>query len=98
MKVAFELETLEGEVLRCIAGRGAYLRIKQQVERRPAKPRKAKPAHEGPRRVSFGLLVGLALLPIVFFWFLLRAGHSALARILGLVWLVVWFSFIRSMG
>ena len=32
MKVAFELQTLEGEVLRCIAGKAAYLDIKKQVE------------------------------------------------------------------
>ena len=34
-----------------------------------------------PRRISGPLMLGLFLLPIVFFWFLLRPGYSSTSRI-----------------
>ncbi|WP_206518826.1 hypothetical protein, partial [Salmonella enterica] len=79
MKVAFELHTLEGKTLRGIATKGNYLDIKKQVETRPAKakePKRKRVPHEGPRTVGPGLVIGLALLPFIFFWPLLRRGHT----------------------
>src|SRR5690606_6032534 len=35
--------------------------------------------------------IGIFLLPIVFSWFTLRKGHSAVARVVSLVWLAVFF-------
>lgn len=93
MKVAFELQTLEGPVLKCIAGKGAYLKIKKQVETRPATPKEVKapkPIMRGPRSVGGLLMAGVVVLPVVFFWFLLRSGHTGRDRLLGVVWLVIW--------
>lgn len=41
------------------------------------------------RNVSFLLGLGIVFFPIVFVWFLLRKGHSALARIIGFGWLIL---------
>lgn len=41
------------------------------------------------RTVGFLLGIGILLLPIVFAWFLLRKGHSVLARIVGFAWLAI---------
>ena len=93
MKVAFELQTLEGPILKCIAGKDAYLRVKKQVETKPATPKKIKAPKAvitGPRSVSRLLLAGVILLPVIFFWFLLRPGHTGRDRLLGVVWLVIW--------
>lgn len=42
-----------------------------------------------PRTRSVGILLflGIAVVPVVFVWFLLRKGHSTLARVLGFAWL-----------
>ena len=93
MKVAFELHTLEGPILKCIAGKNAYLKIKKQVETKPATPRKVKgpkPVATGSRDVSGPLMLGVILLPVVFVWFLFRPQHTTKATLLGLVWLVIW--------
>lgn len=47
------------------------------------------PQPEGTRRVSVPLMIGIAFLPIVFVWFLLRKGHSVFARAVGFGWLGV---------
>ena len=44
----------------------------------------------GRRRVSGLLMAGVVLLPVVFFWFLLRPRHTGRDRLLGVVWLVIW--------
>jgi len=41
------------------------------------------------RNVSFLLGLGIVFFPIVFVWFLLRKGHSVLARIIGFGWLIL---------
>ncbi|MEQ1726563.1 MAG: hypothetical protein ABL882_11630 [Sphingopyxis sp.] len=41
---------------------------------------------EAERKVSIPLGIGIFLLPIFFVWFLLRQGHSTLARVLGFGW------------
>ena len=41
------------------------------------------------RNVGFLLGLGILFLPFVFVWFLLRNGHSLLARIIGFGWLVL---------
>ena len=41
------------------------------------------------RKVSLPLGIGIFLLPIIFSWFLLRTGHSLLARIIGFGWLIL---------
>ncbi|HTI67923.1 MAG TPA: hypothetical protein VL460_10315 [Caulobacteraceae bacterium] len=44
-------------------------------------------AKKEERKVGAGLGIGILLLPVVFSWFLLKAGYSMLARVLGLGWL-----------
>lgn len=44
------------------------------------------------RKVGPGLLLGLALVPIVFTWFLLRPGYTMLARVSGFAWLALSIS------
>ncbi|WP_449106709.1 OB-fold protein [Pseudomonas mohnii] len=41
------------------------------------------------RSVGFLLGIGILFIPIIFAWFLLRKGHSVLARIIGFAWLAV---------
>jgi len=41
------------------------------------------------RNVGFLLGLGILFIPFVFAWFLLRKGHSLLARIIGFGWLVL---------
>lgn len=38
------------------------------------------------RKVGFLLGLGIFFVPIVFVWFLLRSGHTAISRIIGFVW------------
>ena len=40
------------------------------------------------RRVGILLFIGILLMPYVFVWFLLRKGHSQLARVIGFGWLI----------
>jgi len=40
-----------------------------------------------PRKVSVGLIVGIALAAPIFVWFLLRQGYSATARVAGFAWI-----------
>jgi hypothetical protein len=49
----------------------------------------ATDAHLGPRKVGIPLGIGITIFPLIFSWFLLRNGHSRLARVLGFSWLVV---------
>lgn len=49
-------------------------------------------AIEQQRKVGVGLFLGIFFLPFVFAWFLLRKGHSTLARVLGFSWLVIPFA------
>lgn len=42
-----------------------------------------------PRSVGFWLGIGIIFLPIVFAWFTLRKGHSALSRVIAFGWLAV---------
>jgi len=44
------------------------------------------------RKVGVGLFLGVFFLPFIFAWFLLRKGHSTLARVLGFSWLVIPFA------
>lgn len=93
MKVAFELHTLEGVVLQCIASKDAYLDIKKQVETRPAqppKPKQARPERTGPRRIGALLGIGIAILPWVFGLFLFRRGHTGRDRAIVAAWTVLW--------
>jgi len=50
------------------------------------------------RKVSRGLGIGIFLIPLVFSWFTLRKGHSSLARIVSLAWLVVTMGFLAGSG
>lgn len=95
MKVAFELHTAEGVVLRCIAGKNAWLDIRRQVEAR--RGRLAPPVPKVPRRISRRLLLGTALLPIPLglgFW---RRGYTAQARGLAAVWTVLWILAVNRL-
>lgn len=44
------------------------------------------------RKVGPGLLLGIALVPVVFTWFLLRPGYTMLARVTGFLWLALSIS------
>jgi hypothetical protein len=46
-------------------------------------------AQESPRKVGALLIVGIALIPLIFTWFLLRKGYSSQARVVGVVWLTI---------
>jgi hypothetical protein len=41
------------------------------------------------RPVGFLLGVGIVFIPMIFSWFLLRKGHSVLARVIGFAWLIL---------
>lgn len=41
------------------------------------------------RRVSIKLIIGVVLIPIVFYWFLLGQGYSIKSRVFGALWLVL---------
>lgn len=43
------------------------------------------------REVSAALGIGIFFLPIVFVWFLLRDGHSTMARVIGFGWALLGF-------
>ncbi|MEQ7917640.1 hypothetical protein ABQX22_00475 [Xanthomonas sp. WHRI 1810A] len=51
-----------------------------------------------PQKRYVGFLLGLGILffPLLFGWMLLRKGHSLLARIIGLTWMVL--SFLSLLG
>lgn len=56
----------------------------------PSSPQRGpKETPEGTRRVGLLLGIGILLLPVVFAWFLLRKGHSTLARVVGFIWLTI---------
>lgn len=53
----------------------------------PASHDKASPHPQ--RQVGVFLLLGIFLCPWIFYWLLLRSGHSALARLSGFLWLLL---------
>lgn len=46
-------------------------------------------AQESPRKIGGLLIIGVALVPLVFTWFLFRKGYSSQARVVGVVWLTI---------
>lgn len=48
-------------------------------------------AHTPQRKVGILFFIGILFIPIIFSWFLLRKGHTTLARILGFGWLLIFF-------
>lgn len=48
------------------------------------------------RKVGILLFIGILFLPIIFVWFLLRKGHTTLARVLGFGWLLVFFFWLPN--
>lgn len=48
------------------------------------------------RPVSFLLGIGIFLVPIIFSWFTLRRGHSALSRIFSFSWLLLSLALINA--
>lgn len=49
------------------------------------------------RYVGSLLFIGVFFCPVIFYWFLLRQGHTNFARIAGLIWLMIsvgWFVFL----
>lgn len=52
-------------------------------------------AQGSSRKVGGLLIIGVALLPLVFTWFLLRKGYSRPAQVVGFVWLTIatFFTF-----
>lgn len=103
-KVAFEIHTLEDEVLPCLAGKGAYLQIKKQIERKPAEPaklegRKERPDFEmrKPGKVGPLLMIGMALIPFITVWFFLKKGFTPMTRALAVAWTVFWIVGLSQM-
>jgi len=45
---------------------------------------------EPARDIGTGFLLGILLFPLVFSWFLLRKGHSAVSRATGFAWLALF--------
>lgn len=43
-----------------------------------------------PRDIGLGLALGIAALPVVFSWFTLRRGRTALVRIIAFLWLAAF--------
>jgi len=48
------------------------------------------------RKIGLLLGVGIFLFPLIFSWFTLRKGHSALARVISFVWLGISLLFKAS--
>ncbi|MFT4179272.1 MAG: hypothetical protein QM612_07390 [Thermomonas sp.] len=48
------------------------------------------------RKVGILLFIGILFLPYIFVWFLLRKGHSTLARTLGFGWLLLLFWLVSG--
>ena len=99
-RVAFELDTDDGETLRCVARRSEYLAIKRDIEtafvteQRIADKRRRWETQG--RTPSVGLIVGMVLLPPVFVWFFLRKHYRWVARGLATAWTVLWLIFVAS--
>ncbi len=49
---------------------------------------------EETRKVSILLAIGIFFMPYIFSWFTLRKGHSALAKIVSLSWLIIVIAFM----
>lgn len=49
------------------------------------------------RHVGFTLRLGLAILPILFFWLLLRPSYSPGVRVAGAIYLVLWMMYVASL-
>ena len=59
------------------------------------------------RAVGAGLAIGIFLMPLIFAWFLLQRGYSAIARLIAFGWLTVllavgisrcWVTPLRSLS
>lgn len=103
-KVAFEIHTLENEVLPCLAGKGAYLKIKKQIEAKPAQPGKMKARKERPEfamrnpgQVGPVLIIGMALVPFIAVWFFFTKGFTPVARVLAVAWTIFWIVGLSQM-
>jgi hypothetical protein len=56
------------------------------------------PAATATRAVSIPLFIGIALMPYIFVWFLIRKGHSTVARVLGFGWLAIVLLMVARAG
>ncbi|MCJ1886086.1 OB-fold putative lipoprotein [Pseudomonas sp. LA21] len=61
--------------------------VKKKVSEGYIPPKVNTPVAPPARKVSILLIIGIAVFPYVFVWFLLRKGHSGLARAIGFGWL-----------
>lgn len=50
-------------------------------------------SEQTPREVGLLLAIGIVFLPGIFVWFLVRGGHSTLARVLGFGWFAIVLIF-----
>ena len=50
------------------------------------------------RRIGFPLMIGLFILPIIFWWFLLRRGYANSTRVAALVYAVVNYAITSLRG
>ncbi|WP_017348507.1 hypothetical protein [Pantoea sp. A4] len=71
-------------------------KCRKEVEepRQPCKNCGSSPEQPAERKVSTKLGFGIAFMPVIFYWFLLRKGYSKRARIIGFIFLVI---FVWSM-
>lgn len=53
-----------------------------------------------PRKVGIPLLIGIIIFPPIFAWFLVRAGHTQLQRVLGFSWMMLGIvaNLVRMQG
>src|SRR5690606_12846471 len=54
------------------------------------------PVQQSKRKVSILLGIGIYLIPIIFSWSTLRAGHSTLSRVISFGWLILTLIFMFS--
>lgn len=101
-KVTFELDTEEGETLRCVVGQTQYPGIKRKVEAAARHWERHQTSQallearraNGERPVSLLLGTGIVLMPPIFAWFVLRKGTSLRARIVTGAYVAFWLLLI----
>lgn len=90
-KVTFELDTAEAGTLYCFGSREAFVQGRKRIER-ITKLREEKAAYAAgvKRKVSWPLILGMVLLPVVFVWAFLRRGYAAWVRLAAFAWTLLW--------
>lgn len=97
-KVTFELDTEEAGTLYCFGSRDVFLEGRKRIERITAqREQRAAYAAGVKRRVSWPLIVGMVLLPVIFVWAFLRRGYAGWVRLAAFAWTLLWVIGIASL-